>query len=99
MYYERHLPHWQKETTPLFITWRLDGSLPKNVSAECDESAGRRFARMDRDLDQAATGPRWLKDERVAQSVVNALRYGEKGLGLYRLQAWVTERKRAVNLS
>jgi putative transposase len=44
---------------------------------------------MDRDLDIAATGPRRLEDERVAQCVFDALRYGERQLGLYHLRAWV----------
>ena len=44
---------------------------------------------MDRELDRAATGPRWLQDERVAPCVVDALRYGERSLGLYQLRAWV----------
>lgn len=44
---------------------------------------------MDRELDNAATGPRWLLDERVARCVVDALRYGERPLGLYQLRAWV----------
>jgi REP element-mobilizing transposase RayT len=48
---------------------------------------------MDRKLDGAATGPRWLHyervDERVAQVVADALRYGERQLGLYPLRAWV----------
>lgn len=44
---------------------------------------------MDRELDRAATGPRWLEDERVAEQVVAALHYGERQLGLYQLRAWV----------
>lgn len=44
---------------------------------------------MDWELDRAATGPRWLQDEGVAQCVADALRYGEQCLGLYRLRAWV----------
>ena len=44
---------------------------------------------MDRELDMATTRPRWLEDERVAQCVVDALRYGERQLGLYQLRAWV----------
>jgi putative transposase len=43
---------------------------------------------MDRKLDGAATGPRWLQDERVAQVVADALHYGERQLGLYNLRAW-----------
>jgi putative transposase len=44
---------------------------------------------MDRELDRAATGPRWLLDHRVSQCVADALRYGESKLGLYELRAWV----------
>jgi type I restriction enzyme R subunit/putative DNA methylase len=44
---------------------------------------------MDWELDMAATGPRWLEDERVAQCVLDALRYGERQLDLYHLRAWV----------
>ena len=40
-------------------------------------------------MDRASIGPRWLQDARVAQCVVDALRYGERPLGLYELRAWV----------
>lgn len=30
-FYRRHLPHWQPTGAPLFITWRLHGSLPKTA--------------------------------------------------------------------
>jgi REP element-mobilizing transposase RayT len=43
---------------------------------------------MDRELAKAATDPRWLLDERVAQCVSKALLYGEKELHLYELRAW-----------
>jgi putative transposase len=82
-YYSRHLPHWQPENAALFVTWRLYGSLPGGGSGMST------FAAMDRELDGAAVGPRWLTDERVAQCVVDALTYGERELGLYQLRAWV----------
>jgi putative transposase len=88
-YYERHLPHWQPEDAALFVTWRLYGSAPAQVNWTQKPSAGKAFTAMDRESDRAATGPRWLQDERVAQCVVDALRYGEKELGLYDLEAWV----------
>jgi putative transposase len=50
---------------------------------------GKAFVTMDRKLDGAATGPRWLQNERVAQVVADALRYGQRQLGLYQLRAWV----------
>ena len=40
-------------------------------------------------LDHAATGPLWLKDERIAGCVSDALRFGETTLDLYHLRAWV----------
>ena len=73
-YCERHLPHWQPEGA------RLHGSLPKTVEILEHRSPGKAFVAMDRKLDGATTGPRWLHyervDERVAQVVADALRYG-----------------------
>jgi type I restriction enzyme R subunit/putative DNA methylase len=88
-YSERHLPHWQPEDAALFVTWRLHGSLPRVPAPIEYLTPGSSFTRIDRELDQAATGPRHLLDERVAQCVVNALQYGEKELHLYELHAWV----------
>jgi REP element-mobilizing transposase RayT len=88
-YYERHLPHWQPEDAALFVTWRLYGSVPRTVHFVKPQTAGKAFVALDRELDKAATGPRWLQDERVAQCVADTLQYGEKQLGLYELQAWV----------
>ena len=88
-YYERKLPHWQPEGAALFITWRLHGSLPGTAEVFHKQSAGTAFAAMDRELGRSAAGPRWLLDERVAQCVADALRYGERNLGLYELRAWV----------
>jgi REP element-mobilizing transposase RayT len=93
-YYERHLPHWQPEGAALFITWRLNGSLPRTggiykYQSAKHQSARKAFVAMDRELDRAATGPRWLLDDRVAQCVADALLYGESKLGLYELRAWV----------
>jgi REP element-mobilizing transposase RayT len=44
---------------------------------------------MDRHLARAAAGPRWLGDERIAQSTLDVLNYGERQLRLYSLRAWV----------
>jgi REP element-mobilizing transposase RayT len=87
-YYERHLPHWQPEGAALFVTWRLYGSLPKSVAIAKKQSSGEAFSDMDRELDKAASGPRWLGNEAVAQCVVDALHYGERQLRLYELRAW-----------
>ena len=98
-YYERHLPHWHPDHAAVFVTWRLQGSLPRSAWEERPEMpAGKAFVAVDRELAIAATGPTWLKDERVAGAVVDDLRFGEgrpggpphrhgEGLGLRRLNA------------
>jgi putative transposase len=88
-YYERHLPHWHPEGTALFVTWRLHGSLPRTVQFVRNQPAGKAFVAVDRQLDGAAAGPRWLADHRVAEVVATALRFGSEELGLYDLRAWV----------
>jgi len=73
-YYIRNLPHWHLSETDLFITWRLYGSLPEQFRLKNTiESSGNTFVRYDRVLDQAQTGPLWLKDSRVAECVLSQL--------------------------
>jgi REP element-mobilizing transposase RayT len=89
-YYQRDLPHWQPEGAALFLTWRLQGSLPKEYfESGRDPDPAREFVRQDRILDKAQTGPTWLKDDRVAESVAEALHHADKVLKLYDLRAWV----------
>ena len=88
MFYRRHLPHWQRNNSALFITWRLHGSLPRRtLAASLKES--KRFLILDRELDRAFYGPTWLKDVRIAKVVVDALHHGSEQLQLYRLSAYV----------
>lgn len=91
MFYRRHLPHWQRANSALFITWRLQGSLPRRTLAASRKvsSFSKRFLLLDRELDRAAYGPTWLKDVRLAKIVVDSLCYGEEHLQLYRLSAYV----------
>jgi len=89
-YHERHLPHWQPEGKYLFVTWRLYGSLPKNVVVKQTEvTPGQAFCDFDRILDQAAFGPLWLKDLRIAALVVNALQFGDSKPKIYELISYV----------
>ncbi len=44
---------------------------------------GAEFARWNRELDQAAYGPVWLRDDRVAEKLL----YGESGRNFYELKA------------
>jgi putative transposase len=95
--YSRDLPHWHPEHAPLFVTCRLFGSLPRhmchaaptNAKATPKESAGKQFAMLDREMDRAATGPKWLRDPRVAGCVVEVLVRGAAVLRQYDLHAYV----------
>ncbi len=96
-FYARNLPHWHPEGQALFITWRLHGSLPKEVLQTIEinrknkrkSSAGKAFRNADRWLDRAKSGPLWLKELRVAKCVVDSLRRGDAELNQYRLHAFV----------
>ena len=91
MFYRRHLPHWQKPDSALFITWRLNGSLPGKKLANClrEKDAGKRFLYLDRELDKALYGPTWLRDAHLSKIVADSLCHGRDELRLYRLSAWV----------
>ena len=56
---------------------------------EDSETAGARFKRLDRQLDRAKIGPRWLGDSRIAKCVEDAVVRGEKALAQYVLHAYV----------
>ena len=93
-FYRRKLPHWHPEGVPIFLTWRLCGSLPASVrtarnGCPTKDSAGKRFKLLDSALDKCSTGPFWLKDPRVATSVVQTIHRGESVLGYFVLHAFV----------
>ena len=86
----RRLPHWAPAGVPIFVTWRLAGTLARTVESRKQEpTAGARFASADRELDRATSGPTWLADPRVASMLIEALRYGECSRGFYELFAFV----------
>jgi putative transposase len=70
----RCLPHWVPDGVPVFVTFRLAGSLPGHVRAR---------------LNRTESGPMWLRDERVADMLVEALRYGASVKQWYALHAYV----------
>ncbi|MGA3096486.1 MAG: transposase [Bryobacteraceae bacterium] len=89
-FHSRRLPHWQPEGKSLFLTWSLRGSLPHNRFPPPESpSAGKAFVWMDRCLDEARSGPTWLKRPDIAQVVVDTLRYGSVTLRYYDLHAYV----------
>jgi putative transposase len=88
-YYVRNLPHWQPAGKDIFITWRLYGSLPAFFRPpKRDDSAGKRFRTYDRVLDLAGMGPLWLRDPRIAECVIAALKKVETQ-GMFQLHAYV----------
>jgi REP element-mobilizing transposase RayT len=89
-HYERRLPHWELIGQPVFVTFRLFGSLPYNrVFPPARMTSGRAFVAMDRLLDQPAHGPMFLRQPEVARLVVQALRDGEVRFFRYKLHAFV----------
>jgi REP element-mobilizing transposase RayT len=94
-FYRRRLPHWQPEGVPIFLTWRLHGSMPRDPlqgrSQTCPTGVweGRRFLLFDRRLDAACSGPMFLKNSHVAAAVAETLVTIGREWGLYDLFAWV----------
>ncbi len=93
MFYRRKLPHWQPDPGPgrlFFLTWRLAGSLPRNLIRHTARNDCReRIRDDDQQTDKAVSGPLWLKSPIIAGLVRDSLLYGEQERSLYTLQAWV----------
>ena len=77
-FYRRRLPHYHSLGQPIFITWRLQGSLPANRSFPSATTSGQAFVAMDRLLDNARTGPLYLRRPDIAIVVVEAIHYRER---------------------
>ena len=89
-HHDRRLPHWDMVGQPLFVTFRLRGSLPRNRDfPPAHVTSGVAFVTMDRLLDQPTSGPFWLEQPRIAQLLVDALRAGETRFRRYQLYAFV----------
>ena len=89
-HYERRLPHWEVIGQPLFVTFRLHGSLPAHrIFPPARLTSGRAFVAMDRILDQARNGPVFLSRPEIAQLVIQALADGASRFRRYRLHSYV----------
>jgi REP element-mobilizing transposase RayT len=89
-YYERRLPHWEILGVPLFVTFRLHGSLPPNrVFPPKHLSTGKAFVALDRLPDRGLNGPLFLRRPEIATLVVEALHEGHRGFGRYELHSFV----------
>jgi len=87
-FHTRRLPHYHPLGQPIFITWRLHGSLPKNRSFPPSLTSGQAFVALDRLLDTARTGPFYLRQPEIAEIVVGAIRYRDEARQ-YRLHDYV----------
>jgi REP element-mobilizing transposase RayT len=85
--YRRKLTHLDIQEVPVFLTWRLKGSLPPGRHfSNADLTDGERFRRWDRLLDNATVGPLYLAQADIAQLVEEEL-HRQAGHG-YDLRAW-----------
>lgn len=83
----RRLPHFHALGTPIFVTFRLHGSLPAGRSFPQKLESGAAFVAMDRLLDEAAHGPKHLMQPGIAQMVADAIERGAQSD--FELHEWV----------
>jgi len=95
----RRLPHSYPQGHWLFITWTLHGSFPAGrFPPPAKATSGEAFAWIDRYLDNTRTGPQSLRQDQIAQLVVDSM-YREAELGHYELGFGVHTSACAVLLS
>jgi REP element-mobilizing transposase RayT len=92
--YRRHLPHIFPKGSAIFLTWRLLGSIPAGFVLDGidtrNPSDGERFGRIDKLLDAATYGPRWLSEPAIAGEVCRTIERGsEPPLLQYTLHEYV----------
>ena len=88
-HYSRRLPHYTFAGHPIFLTWSLHGSLPKNRAFPPATTSGRAFHAFDTLLATAASGPFDLARPELADMVESALHYHEKELRRFELHRYV----------
>jgi putative DNA methylase len=90
MFYRRRLLHLYRADQPVFLTWRLYGSLPPNRSfPAAGVTSGKAFAVLDRLLDESRTGQFYLRRPMIADMVVEVIHHNADVLGRYALDAFV----------
>lgn len=87
--YHRRLPHIYDIGKPLFVTWRLAGSLPEHRHFTSSHLTGEKaFVAFDHLLDCARTGPLYLAHPAIAEMLVEYLRRLARSEGVYELQSF-----------
>ena len=75
IFHARRLPHLHDVGQPIFVTWRLHGSLPLSRRFPEATTSGHAFLMMDRLLAEVTTGPLYLRQPDIASMIVGAIRY------------------------
>jgi REP element-mobilizing transposase RayT len=89
-HYERRLPHWDLVGHPLFVTFRLHGSLPSGrIFPPGRLTSEKAFVAIDRLPDKSAYGPLYLRMSAIAALVVACLRDGEERFHRYQMHSFV----------
>jgi putative transposase len=88
--YCRRLPHFQSQAQPVFVTWRLADSLPPGrLFPSGSLTSGEAFVAMDRLLDEARTGPQFLRQPEIADMVADNIRELTAAPSSYQFHAYV----------
>jgi putative transposase len=90
IYYRHHLPHIHPEGYPIFVTFNLIESLPKEVikslkgqrdqelkvsdTTRRSQVDEKYFNKYDEWLDRCKNGPKWLQDQNAASIVMKKIR-------------------------
>ena len=86
----RRLPHLSVPQRAVFLTWRLQDSLPPNrVFPTAALTSEQAFNVLDRLLDETRTGTFYLRQPAIAEMVMEAIEYNSAVLRQYALQAFV----------
>jgi REP element-mobilizing transposase RayT len=89
-FYRLRLSYVFQTESPVFLTWRLQDSLPPDRGLPSEaRNSGQAFAAMDRLLDEARAGPSHFRQPAVADMIVEAIECNADILGHYRLHAFV----------
>jgi REP element-mobilizing transposase RayT len=89
-FYRLRAPEAPDDGQPVFLTWILHESLPEaGVLPNVEPPIWQSFVTVDRFLDEARTGPLYLRQREIAARVLETIVWCGKGLGQYDLHSYV----------
>ncbi|MBY0505131.1 MAG: transposase [Bryobacteraceae bacterium] len=86
-FYRRHLPHLFDQGRPIFVTFRLAGSLPPGKWTS--DHQAQNFSELETALEERPQGPLWLQDPGIAEIVINAIGFNATKLKHFDTHAFV----------